>query len=153
MIVLFTDGSALGTPGAAGWAYVAVRDNVMLRYKAGCIECGTNNQGELMAVIGALLEAAKLHKQYPDDRIVLVSDSMYVLGGIPQSDDWGFDKHRKNYDLWRKTYYALRAVGTYVTLKWVRGHDGNPNNELCDKLARRAARNQEDYEWQMKQNK
>lgn len=148
VILLFTDGSCIKNPGGpSGWAYVAVRDGVKLSEAFGCIANGTNNQGELTACVEALKEAAELHRQYPEDRLVIVSDSRYVLGGLPHSDEWGWDRNRPNRELWNAVYKALCSVGTTVSLKWVRGHTGNPNNERCDKLAYNAARRQISGKW------
>jgi ribonuclease HI len=43
----------------------------------------------------------------------------------------------KNQDLWQKL--ALLSANHKVTWEWVRGHDGHPFNERCDRLAKRAA--------------
>ena len=47
----------------------------------------------------------------------------------------------KNVDLWQRLEAALTAH--QVEWEWVRGHDGHPENERVDQLARRAIRRPE----------
>jgi ribonuclease HI len=96
----------------------------------------TNNRMELLAVIVAL---EKL-KRKPSKAIVF-SDSKYVVDAIEK--DWlfnwekkGFAK-KKNVDLWKRFLKVYRQH--QVRFEWVKGHDGNEFNEICDKLAVKAA--------------
>ena len=78
--------------------------------------------------------------------VTLVSDSKYVTDAFNQNwiDGWhrkgwktAGNKPFKNVDLWER---LLRAMEQHsVTFQWVRGHDGHPENERCDKLATTAA--------------
>ncbi|HCW22301.1 MAG TPA: ribonuclease HI, partial [Lachnospiraceae bacterium] len=43
----------------------------------------------------------------------------------------------KNRDLWERLLEAMKPHE--VTFHWVKGHNGNPENERCDKLATSAA--------------
>lgn len=148
MICIFTDGSSLTNPGKAGGAISVVRDGLQIYYKGIPIAHGTNNVAELTAAIEALRAARICHEKWPDERIVLVADSNYVLNGIPKCDIWMLpEEERPNADLWRLCYDALSKVGTRIVLKWVHGHRGYPNNEFCDKLAKKAATSQEVIEW------
>ena len=149
MILLFTDGSAIRNPGPSGWAWVAVREGQRLAYYAGYIPNGTNNRGELTAAINALKFVSGIREQYPNERIVLVSDSRYVIGGLSQCDEWAVEPGKPNSDLWAQAYDALLNVGCPISLKWVRGHTGNKNNELCDRLARNAAKTGEEDQWRL----
>lgn len=149
MILLFTDGSAIKNPGPAGWAWVAVRNGQCLAYHAGAIQNGTNNQGELQAAINALKFAADIHDQFPGERIVLVSDSRYVVGGLPQCDEWAEEPGKPNAAMWAEAYRALLAVRCHVSLKWVRGHTGTRHNELCDRLAKTAAKTGKEEQWRL----
>jgi len=94
----------------------------------------TNNQMELLAVIKGL-EALK----EPCD-VTLVSDSSYVVKGI---NEWlkGWVKKEfakvKNPDLWLR-YLDASKIHT-VKGVWVRGHDGHPENERCDVIAKEEA--------------
>lgn len=148
MICIFTDGSSLTNPGKAGGAISVTKDGYQIHYKGIPIVHGTNNVAELTAAIEALRVARICHNKWPEERIVIVADSNYVLNGIPKCDIWRLpEEGRPNAWLWEACYDALRNVGTKVTLKWVHGHRGYPNNEFCDKLARKAAQEQEVIEW------
>ena len=43
----------------------------------------------------------------------------------------------KNIELWKRLLKAKEMHN--VTFVWVKGHDGHPENERCDKLATSAA--------------
>ncbi len=94
----------------------------------------TNNRMELMAVI----EGLKALKEPCD--VTIYSDSSYVVKAI---NEWLKDwvkrdfKKVKNPDLWRA--YLEAAKPHRVKAVWVRGHNGHPENERCDELARRSA--------------
>lgn len=148
MISFFTDGSSLTNPGLAGGAVAVVKDGQLIHYIGIPIKHGTNNVAELTAAIRALKLASTYHKQYPEDRLVLVADSNYVLNGIPKCHIWMLpEEQRPNATLWQECYTALLNVGAKMTLKWVHGHRGYPTNEFCDKLAKKAATSQEVIEW------
>lgn len=129
-ITLFCDGSSLGNPGFGGYcAILRYGDNE--KVVSGGMRDATNNQMELMAVIKGL-EALK----EPCD-VTLVSDSSYVVKGI---NEWlggwvkkGFAKV-KNPDLWRS--YIEVSKTHRIKGVWVRGHDGHPENERCDAIAK-----------------
>lgn len=132
-ICLFSDGSCLGNPGAGGWAYI-------LRYKnhekvgSGSQAYTTNNQMELTAVI----EGIKVIKE--PCKINLYSDSSYVVKGINEWLNGWVNKNFKNVkntELWAE--YIKVSKNHQITAFWVRGHDGHPENERCDELARNEA--------------
>ena len=96
----------------------------------------TNNRMELTAVIkglSALKEPCEVH---------LVTDSKYVADGISKgwAEAWRKNGWRKsdkkpalNIDLWEELLDLLKTHK--VTIEWVKGHAGHPENERCDKLA------------------
>ncbi|MCK5679550.1 ribonuclease HI, partial [bacterium] len=103
----------------------------------------TNNRMELLACIKGL-ESLKERCQ-----VSLYSDSKYVVDGIMkgwaqrwQKNHWIRNKKTGdraiNPDLWQ----LLLELTKYhdVTMNWVKGHAGNEENEVCDKLANNAAR-------------
>ena len=96
----------------------------------------TNNRMELLAVI----EALQSFTQPVTARVY--TDSQYVQKGISQwIHDW---KRRgwktagkepvKNEDLWRRL--DALVAGHQLEWHWVRGHNGHPENERVDALAR-----------------
>lgn len=136
-IVIYTDGACRGNPGPGGWgAVLRFQGHEKLLY--GGERATTNNRMELTAVIKAL-EAIKR----PGYEINLFSDSRYVLSGISSwIPDWkrrGWKTAGKkpvaNQDLWQRLD-ELNQLHT-VSWHWVKGHSGQPENELADQLANR----------------
>jgi ribonuclease HI len=132
-ITLYSDGSSLGNPGPGGYAGILEYKGHTKEY-AGGEAMTTNNRMELKAVI----EGLKLLKEPCD--VQIVSDSSYVVKAINEwLDGWvkkGFTKV-KNVDLWQE--YIEVAKPHRIKATWVRGHDGHPQNERCDTLAREMA--------------
>lgn len=136
-VEIYTDGACQGNPGPGGWG-------VLLRYKdvtkelSGYTPATTNNRMELQAAIMGL-EALKR-----PTIVDLYTDSQYVRDGItkwlPQWKSKGWllstKKPVKNRDLWEELD-ALSQKHT-VSWHWIRGHQGHPENERADELARQA---------------
>lgn len=134
-VEIFTDGACSGNPGPGGWG-------VILRYGNREKEiCGgqrdtTNNRMELTAAIEGLAAL----KEYC--KVRLVTDSKYVADGVNlgwarswQKNGWrkADKKPALNSDLWERLLALLDAHD--VTVVWVKGHAGHPENERCDRLA------------------
>ncbi|MGA0565821.1 RNase H family protein [Rathayibacter sp. KR2-224] len=135
-ITAAADGSALGNPGPAGWAWYVDDDT----WAAGGWPHGTNNQGELMAVIDLLESTAG----EPDDLRILC-DSQYVINAVTKwMPGWKRKGWRKadgapvqNQDLLKRLDAALS--GRSYAFEWVRGHNGHALNEAADARARAVA--------------
>ncbi len=141
-MTLFTDGSCVqGNPGSAGSAYVLARGGKLLECLGFPLGRGTNNEGELTAAACGF-EVCLQHANKGED-ILLVSDSLYLLQGLQFADRTGADPCRPNNRLWRQIYEGLVKLhehGNVLRTYWVKGHNGNDGNILCDILARTAAR-------------
>lgn len=136
-ITAAADGSALGNPGPAGWAWY-VNDDC---WRAGGWPHGTNNQGELMAVLDLFRATAHM----PGEDLLILCDSQYVINAVTKwMPGWKRKGWRKadgkpvlNVDLLKDIDQAL--VGRKYTFEWVRGHAGHELNEAADVRARAAA--------------
>lgn len=132
-ITLFSDGSALGNPGPGGYG-VILRYGDKERIISGGEEHTTNNRMELLGVI----EGLRALKEPCD--VTIISDSSYVIKGINEwLDGWikrNFAKV-KNPDLWEE--YIRVAKPHRINGLWVRGHNGHPENERCDVIAKEEA--------------
>jgi ribonuclease HI len=136
MIHAAIDGSSLGNPGPSGWAWY-VDDSC---WAAGGWAYGTNNKGELQALI-ELLEATK-HSEEP---LLIYCDSRYVIDScqkwIPQWKKRGWrtadNKTVKNLDQMKAIDLAVK--GRDFTFQWVHGHTGHPLNDKADGFAHAAA--------------
>ncbi len=132
-ITLFSDGSALGNPGPGGYGTI-LRYGDKERIISGGEAHTTNNRMELLGVI----EGLRALKEPCD--VTIISDSSYVIRGI---NEWleGWVKRNfakvKNPDLWQE--YLLVCAGHRINGVWVRGHNGHPENERCDIIAKEAA--------------
>ncbi|MDD5053228.1 MAG: ribonuclease HI [Sulfuricurvum sp.] len=132
-ITLFSDGSALGNPGPGGFGAI-LRYGSKERIISGGEVHTTNNRMELLGVI----EGLRALKEPCD--VTIISDSSYVIRGI---NEWleGWIKRNfakvKNPDLWHE--YITVSAGHHINGVWVRGHNGHPENERCDQIAREEA--------------
>jgi len=134
-LVIATDGSCLGNPGAGGWAW-AVSPQV---WGAGGAVHTTNNAMELQAIHQALIFAPT------DALLVIETDSAYSISCL---SSWVAGWKRNG---WRtktggqvKNVALIRAVdelltGREVSFRKVKGHSGDVLNEVCDLRARDAA--------------
>ena len=134
-VTIFTDGACQGNPGPGGWGAILRYQNVEKEISGG-EKNTTNNRMELSAII----EALKLLKESCD--VLLISDSQYVCNAIEKgwAKNWkknGWRRSNKepalNPDLWEELLGLLEKH--QVTVQWVKGHSGHPENERCDHLA------------------
>lgn len=132
-ITLYSDGSSLGNPGPGGYGGILEYQGRTKEFSGG-EPYTTNNRMELRGVI----EGLKLLKEPCE--VLIVSDSSYVVNGINKwLANWvakNFAKV-KNVDLWQE--YLQLAAPHNIRATWVRGHDGHPQNERCDVLAKEEA--------------
>jgi ribonuclease HI len=128
---VWTDGACSGNPGPGGWAW-AVPDG---RQAAGGAAVTTNQRMEVQAALEAV-------RALPGP-LEVVSDSTYVVNCF--RDGWwrgwlarGWTNSAKkpvaNRDLWEPLVLLVRERGD-VTFRWVKGHSGDPMNDLVDRLA------------------
>lgn len=136
-VEIYTDGACSGNPGVGGFGAI-LRSGEKEKEISGCDEMTTNNRMELLAVISAL-EAMK-----KPCRITVTTDSNYVVKGMTEwiqswiRNKWKTSQKKDvlNRDLWER---LLKASSQHeVKWKWIKGHNGHPENERCDELAREA---------------
>ena len=133
-IIVYTDGACRGNPGPGGWG-VVLRWNGHEKTLHGGETLTTNNRMELMAAISALESLRE------PCAVTLYTDSVYVKQGLNEwlpgwkARGWrtADKKPVKNQDLWQRL--DLAAKPHQVDWRWVKGHAGDPGNELADRLA------------------
>lgn len=132
-ITLYSDGSSLGNPGPGGYGGILDYKGTLKEFSGG-EDNTTNNRMELKGVI----EGLKLLKE--PCKVEVVSDSSYVVNAI---NEWLTNwikkdfKKVKNIDLWKEYIEVSKKHVIHGT--WVRGHNGHPQNERCDILAKEEA--------------
>jgi ribonuclease HI len=140
-IKMSTDGACKGNPGPGGWGVVLRAANGSERDLSGGEPLTTNNRMELTAAIRGL-EALKR-----PCHVILETDSVYVRDGITKwihgwrKNGWrtADKKPVKNAELWQELVEA--CARHKIDWRWVKGHNGDPDNERADKLASDAALN------------
>ncbi len=139
-IAVYTDGACLRNPGPGGWAW-AVPGGL---FASGAAVATTNQRMEISAALEAV-------RALPGP-LEVVSDSTYVVNCF--RDAWwrgwkarGWRNSAKqpvaNRDLWEPLIDLVTGEPGRVQFRWVKGHSGDPMNDLVDRLAVEAARTQE----------
>ena len=135
-ITAAADGSSLGNPGPAGWAWYVDEDT----WDAGGWPKGTNNIGELTAILRLLEATAETGEE-----LHILADSQYAINVVSKwrlgwkKRGWtkADKKPIKNLELIQEIDRAME--GRRVTFEWVKGHAGHHMNERADDLARACA--------------
>lgn len=135
-ITAAADGSSLGNPGPAGWAWYVDEDT----WDAGGWPNGTNNLGELTAILRLLKATAETGEE-----LHILADSQYAINVVSKwrlgwkKRGWtkADKKPIKNLELIQEIDRAME--GRRVTFEWVKGHAGHRMNERADDLARACA--------------
>ncbi len=136
-IEIYCDGACSGNPGVGGYGTI-LRYNGHEKELSGSDGDTTNNRMELTAAITALENLKR------PCRVVVTTDSQYLVKGMTEwIAGWarsGWKNSRKeavlNRDLWERLL-ELSRIHT-IEWAWIRGHNGHPENERCDELARAA---------------
>lgn len=133
-IIIYTDGACSGNPGPGGWGIVIYNNDKKIEL-SGSNYSTTNNIMEMTAAIKAL-EYFKSKQT-----ITLYTDSNYLKLGITEwihnwkKNNWNNSKKKpiKNKNLW----LALDILNNFhnIEWKWVKAHNGNPDNDRADFLA------------------
>jgi len=136
---VYTDGACSGNPGPGGWAWAIPGG----RWASGAEPRTTNQRMEITAALEAVRAI--------DGAVDLVSDSTYVVhcfrdrwwqGWMARGWRNSAGKPVANQDLWVPLIELYRSRGD-VSMRWVKGHGGDPFNDLVDRLAVEASLTQQ----------
>jgi len=131
---VYTDGACRGNPGPGGWAWAVAPDGSPSAW--GGEARSTNQRMEIRAALEAM-------RTLPGE-LVVVSDSTYVVNCVRNKwyASWlknGWRNSQKkpvaNVDLWQPFVELYLSRQREITFEWVKGHSGNPMNDLVDRLA------------------
>ncbi len=135
---VFTDGSSHGNPGPAGWSWFMDKKN----FDCGYDSHATNQRMEMTAILSALEAAPR------NVALEILTDSEFCVNAYTQwIGAWARNKWKKkdgspisNQDLVIRTAKVLsERRGTKTVFTHVKAHCGIVNNEVCDRLANKAA--------------
>jgi len=127
---IYTDGGYSNKRNVGAFAYVMLDgDGNEVRRGAWKIENETNNRAELKAIITAVYH---LPEQNAD--VTVISDSRYALNTL--SGEWARNKNTDLFEVWDR---VLSQKQPRIEYRWVKGHNGNQYNEICDRMCNEAA--------------
>jgi ribonuclease HI len=140
-VQLITDGACIGNPGPGGWACI-LRSGEKTKEMFGSQPHTTNNRMEITAAIEGLRALRE------PCEVEVVTDSEYLKNGITtwikswKRNGWktAAKKPVVNQDLWMTLDDLVGKHKMHWT--WTKGHADHPDNNRCDELATRAAREQ-----------
>ena len=141
-LALFSDGACRGNPGPGAWAYIVQdKSGEVIAKDQDVAAKTTNNRMELAGAIEAL---KFLKDSKKSGTFYLYTDSRYVVDGIEKwvagwkARGWkkADKKEPENLELWKLLDQLNNELK--VNFKWVKGHAGHPQNELCDQMANEA---------------
>jgi len=135
-VIIYTDGACVPNPGPGGWAAL-LRFGEHEKVLTGSATNTTNNRMELTAAVEALKSLNRACQ------VEIYTDSEYLKRGITEwLPNWRRRGWKRkggtlaNIDLWQALEASLSQHA--ITWHWVRGHNGNPDNERVDRLANSA---------------
>lgn len=146
---LYTDGGA-SKKGLGGFATIVTIDNEPFKIISGNFAINepiTNNQMELMGILGAILISDRLVSKVGDstNSITIYSDSQYAIKSLTE---WIHNWKKKGWknsagqDVKNKYQIAMTEQlliklksKSHVKMQWVKGHNGNRFNEMADSFA------------------
>ncbi|MDA0691369.1 MAG: ribonuclease HI [Nitrospinae bacterium] len=134
IVKIFTDGCCKGNPGPGGYGALIIHNGKTKELKGGS-KSTTNNIMELTAAVVGL-EALKKPCE-----VELTTDSQYLKKGMTEWIEGWIKKGWinasrqpvKNKEIWQELHRLSKIHK--VTWKWVKAHNGHPENERADALA------------------
>lgn len=152
-LVVYTDGSLIwkGRKGGYGLVFVHIdergNETVVGEHAPPGIAGTTGNRMELQACVDALELSPNQECFGKVNRLVIRTDSQYVVRGTRSLGTW----HRlgwrntdgrpvDNADLWKEYLRAQKKIRMSVLVEWIKGHgkgkDKDPHNYTADALAK-----------------
>ena len=123
--IIHTDGAYSRMHNEGAFAYVICDGNDKeIKRRAWKISNETNNRAELKAIIAGLHNLPANAK-----KVIVISDSMYALNTC--SGNWSRNANTDLFDIHDK---IVMERGLNVSYKWVKGHNGDYFNEICDQM-------------------
>ena len=134
-VIIHTDGACSGNPGPGGWGAILDYNGTRKEIYGGEPQ-STNNRMELKAAIEALniLKRACIVEMHVDSQYVKDGITKWIHGWKRNGWKTADKKPVKNLEFWQALDEAIKRHE--ISWHWVKGHDGHPENERADELAR-----------------
>jgi ribonuclease HI len=128
----YTDGACFGNPsGPGGWGAAVFTAGEERSWQLwGHLSSTSNNRAEALGVLGAMEWVP------PGSRLTIRSDSQLTVRIFE-----GQYKVKANPDIWEVIRNTRSTKRLAVSTEWLRGHAGDPGNELADRLSKLGALN------------
>jgi ribonuclease HI len=150
---IYTDGSSRSSPraGGIGIRFVIINsagEDQIQDFDFEGYKDATNNQMEIHACNVALKEAMKLDFPPNVSKVVIYSDSLYVVENYKKAMfEWPktrwFTRYGRpvlNANLWKELLRCIKNIRMPVEIKWVKGHSISEHNKAADRLARSSSK-------------
>jgi ribonuclease HI len=134
-VIIHTDGACSGNPGPGGWGAILDYNGARKEICGGAADT-TNNRMEIQAAVEALntLKRACTVEMHVDSQYVKDGITKWIHGWKKNGWKTADKKPVKNTELWQALDDAIKRHT--ISWHWVKGHDGHPDNERADELAR-----------------
>ena len=134
-VIIHTDGACSGNPGPGGWGAILDYNGTRRELNGGAADT-TNNRMEMLAAIEGLnaLKRACFVEMHVDSQYVKNGMTKWIHGWKKNGWKTADKKPVKNLELWQALDTAIQRHT--ISWHWVKGHDGHPDNERADELAR-----------------
>jgi len=150
---VYTDGSSKPNPRRGGLGIRCVfpellnTDEKIIDFPSDSFRAATNNQMELYACVIALERLQGILELRSIQRIVIHSDSLYVVDNYKKAMfQWSKQRWLRsdggvvaNATLWKDLKRNVRKIGKSVDIVWIKGHAKHVHNEAVDKIAKASA--------------
>lgn len=152
-LIVYTDGSCYSKPRRGGAAFLFITttetgEDSVEEFELSGYRGSSNNQMELYACVAALRQLLKDDWHNRARKIVLRTDSMYIVESHKLAlYQWSKAKWRnregrpvEHAALWKELIRLLVKCRGRVSFQWVKGHAKDSYNKSADKLAKKSAK-------------
>jgi len=152
-IEIYCDGACSPNPGKSGTGLAVYElGKVTSLYYGLYLPNGTNNTAELSGLLSAFQIAQHFIDKNSEQSICILSDSKYSIDSITkwakgwQAKGWtrGKGEEIKNLALIQQCYALYKTMHTKITIRHVKGHANIEGNELADRMAVLARKQQQE---------
>lgn len=152
-IEIYCDGACSPNPGKSGTGIAVYESQQVTSLYFGLYQKnGTNNTAELNGLLCSFQLAEHFIKKDSDKSICILSDSKYSIDCITkwaagwQKKGWkrGKGEEIKNLALVQQCYALYKTIQTKITIRHVKGHANIEGNELADRMAVMARKEQQE---------